>query len=301
MDPTIVILLIISLALSFTYSLSRKTYTARVTGSLAPIFLFNAVASVAAIAVLILMGGIGTISPFTFLLALLFGLATLIQQIASLEAIRTGPLSLTSTLLSCSTIIPAASGAVLFGEELKLAHIIGIVLMIMSFFFAVERSENERRASFRWLVLCLIGFLASGSIGTMQKIHQNTEYRGELNGFLVIAFLFSLLSSVIACIVYLVKNKHAHKPKFEISTKEAIIMVSLMLIAGASFGAVNNLNLYLSGVMESAVFFPIVNGGTLVLTTLAAFIIFKERLTKKQWAGVIVGIASVIFLCNPFG
>jgi len=52
--------------------------------------------------------------------------------------------------------------------------------------------------------------------------------------------------------------------------------------------------------MDSAVFFPIVNGGGLVLTTFAAVLLFKEKLSKKQWIGVVLGIASVVFLCNPF-
>ena len=77
-------------------------------------------------------------------------------------------------------------------------------------------------------------------------------------------------------------------------------MLGIMIACGAC-GAVNNkFNLYLSGVMDSAVFFPIVNGGGLVLTTLAAVLLFREKLSKKQWIGVLVGIASVVFLCNPF-
>ena len=73
------------------------------------------------------------------------------------------------------------------------------------------------------------------------------------------------------------------------------------MIASGACAAVNNkFNLYLSGVMDSAVFFPIVNGGGLVLTTLAAVLLFKEKLSKKQWIGVVLGIASVVFLCNPF-
>ena len=41
-------------------------------------------------------------------------------------------------------------------------------------------------------------------------------------------------------------------------------------------------------------------GGGLVLTTLAAVLLFKERLSVKQWIGVAFGIISVVFLCNPF-
>ena len=74
----------------------------------------------------------------------------------------------------------------------------------------------------------------------------------------------------------------------------------VMMVSGACVAVNNKLNLYLSGVMDSAVFFPIVNGGGLVLTTVAAFLLFKEKLTKKQWVGLIVGICAVVFLANPF-
>lgn len=73
-----------------------------------------------------------------------------------------------------------------------------------------------------------------------------------------------------------------------------------MIVSGACVAVNNKFNLYLSGVMDSAVFFPVVNGGGLVLTTLAAVLLFKEKLSKKQWIGVVLGIASVVFLCDPF-
>ena len=77
-------------------------------------------------------------------------------------------------------------------------------------------------------------------------------------------------------------------------------MLAIMIVSGVCVAVNNKFNLYLSGVMDSAVFFPIVNGGGLVLATLSAVILFKEKLSTKQWIGVILGITSVVFLCNPF-
>ena len=71
----------------------------------------------------------------------------------------------------------------------------------------------------------------------------------------------------------------------------------MMVVSGACVAVNNKLNLYLSGVIDSAIFFPVVNGGGLVLTTLAALVFFRERLTKVQWIGVGIGIVSVVFLC----
>ena len=90
------------------------------------------------------------------------------------------------------------------------------------------------------------------------------------------------------------------KEKRNKSTKLIWLLIGIMVINGACVAVNNKFNLYLSGVMDSAIFFPIVNGGGLVLTTLAAVLLFKERLSVKQWIGVAFGIISVVFLCNPF-
>ena len=94
-------------------------------------------------------------------------------------------------------------------------------------------------------------------------------------------------------------NKKANAEKNQ-NPKRIWPMLGLMLVSGACIAINNKFNLYLSGVMDSAVFFPIVNGGGLVLTTLAAVLLFKEKLSRKQWVGIVLGILSVVFLCNPF-
>ena len=34
-----------------------------------------------------------------------------------------------------------------------------------------------------------------------------------------------------------------------------------------------------------------------MLSVLFAFIVFRERLTKRQWVGLILGVTAVLFLC----
>ena len=49
--------------------------------------------------------------------------------------------------------------------------------------------------------------------------------------------------------------------------------------------------------MPSAVFFPIVNGGGLVLSTAASVLLFREKLGVRQWIGLAMGTVSVLMLC----
>ena len=91
------------------------------------------------------------------------------------------------------------------------------------------------------------------------------------------------------------KERNLGKPEL---TK--FVWIAAMVAGGGCLAVNNKLNLYLSGVMDSAVFFPLVNGGGLVLTVVTALFVFKERLTVKQWIGVVVGIVAVIFLCPKY-
>ena len=267
-------------------------------------YLFNAAGSVISAAVIFAWGGITSVSLFTLLLGIAFGLVTAVQAITHLKALEIGPMSYTQVIISFSTLISAMSGAIFWNETIEWAHWVGIALMLVSFVLAVERKNDEKGVSLRWLAVSLISFLFNGGIGLMQKLHQSSDFKGELNEFLVLAFCVSFIFSL--ALWFFARRKPSAECRVTDSAangkkKTALFVFLVLSLLNGSTVAVNHkLNLYLSGVMPAAVFFPIINGGGLMITTLAAVIIFKERLSFKQWIGVLVGTTSVIFLCNPF-
>lgn len=288
------ILLIVSLVAALGGSIFKKLYTNR-DSHLSGSFAYTAVGCLVAAAVLFAWGGFGRASLFTVLLGVLFGAVTALQGVTNMAALQLGPLSYTTVIISFSTLISALSGVLFFGESIGALQIVGVVLMLASFAMANGGETGERRANLHWLVLCIVAFLATGAIGVMQKIHQSSAFKDELNAFLVIAFAVSALFSGVFALFLRRKERDSRAPKKD--RGGMIRLIFLMLVSGVC-GAVNNkLNLYLSGVIDSVVFFPVVNGGGLVMTTLASLLIFKERLRVKQWIGILFGIASVLCLC----
>ncbi len=279
--------------------MARKYNAQRANGALAPLFSFNTVNAVVCALVLLLWGGFGTTSTYTVLLGIVFGLTTTAQVITQLKALEIGPMSYTTIIISCSTLMSALSGAIFWDEKLAWAHIVGLILMLVSFALSIERKEGEKKSSTLWLILCLVAFLATGMIGIMQKIHQTSAHKGELNSFLIVAFLTSFLCSA-ALLCYTKHKDGTLSFHFEKPDRKTLLLIGIMIGAGICAAINNKLNLFLSGVIDTAVFFPIVNGGNLVLTTIVAVLVFRERLTKTQWIGVAAGILSVLFLCNPF-
>ncbi len=276
----------------------RKYYTERFGGVGSARHIYNATTSVMAALVLFFWGGIPSISPFTLFLGIAFGIVTAVQQITTLEAMENGPWAYTTVITSLSMLIPTLSGALIWKEEIGLLQYVGIVFMVACLILSVESGSNseKRKASFRWLLFCAIAFLCTGGIGVMQKWHQSSAFKEELNAFLVIAFAVSFLYSAVMALI--LKSKEETKAKQESATWLVKALPWIMMVVGGVCVALNNkLNLYLSGAMDSAVFFPLVNGGGLILTTLCAFLLFRERLTLKQWLGLASGTVAVLLLC----
>lgn len=290
------ILLIISMAACLGGGILRKHLCNSYENGDRSRYLYNTVVSLVSAIILLILSDIISISAFTVLLALAFGIVTFVQQLTNLQALETGPLSYTTVIISLSTLIPALSGVVFWNEHLSLGKIIGMALMVVCFILSVDSKSETNRTNKKWLICCGIAFLCTGLIGVMQKWHQSSPYKEELDVFLVISFAFSFVSSALLWMMK--KNKkETNKTQDNKKTVFAFLPIFLMIISGVCVALNNKLNLFLSGTMDSAVFFPIVNGGGIALTLLSSIIIFRERLSRKQWVGILFGVVAILLLC----
>ena len=293
----IVVLFVVSMAANLLGGLVRTYYSKSVSSSMAGYHLFNAVSSlVCGVTLLALSGGDFRMSAYTLVTALIFGVITALQQVTNSAALSLGPWSYTSVIASMSTVITALSGTLFFDETIRTTQIFGIALMLVCLVLSVAKENGEqKKKTLRWFLISLVCLCCCGGVGLMQKIHQSSAHREELTMFLVIAFLCSFVFSSVNLAI-LRCGKGEKTPVFD--RKTAVWMLVCLFVAGGIGIALNNLiNLYLSGVVASAVFFPIVNGGGLVLITLASVILFREKLSGRQWIGLALGIAATLLLC----
>lgn len=223
------------------------------------------------------------ISGFTVLLGFLFGVVTALSNLFKMLSLSTGPMNITLLVTTSSMILPTMSG-IFFGETFSLAKLCIVLLLIGFIYLSVIKQENTK-ASKKWLLFCILAFLFQGAIGVIQKIHQTSTYKTEVSGFLFIAFACAILFCVF--------RSRGSGSKISLDKKTVLIG---MICGGCTFG-MNFINLKLSGLLPSQLFFPLVNGSAIVLSSIASVIIFKERLSKKQTIGLIGGIISLIAIC----
>lgn len=299
----VVLLFVISLAACLAGTMIKNHYSKKLSDTIAGYHLYNALtAIVCSLTLLALSGGKLSVSPFTVILAVIFGLVTVVQQVSNSAALASGPLAYTSVIGSMSTVITAFSGLIFFGESISVTQIIGIVLMLFCLVLSVKKdTADEKKAAARWLILCFITCFATGGIGILQKLHQSSDYKGELTAFLIIAFAFSFVFSAANIAIIKLKavkrNETSKKVVFFKKRPALPLLIAFFAIAGIGIALNNMINLYLSGTVPSAIFFPIVNGGGLILTTLASVFFFRERLTKLQWVGIALGFVATLLLC----
>ena len=223
------------------------------------------------------------ISWYTVVLALLFGIVTLLSNIYKLLALTKGPMHLTLLFTTSSMIIPSLSG-VFFGEKFSLLKLVVAAVLLLFLYLSFDKNDSTKIGGL-WFFSCFLAFLFQGAIGVLQKIHQSSIHKGESSGFLFVAF-------ICAAVFCLIRNK-GHFDSAIVDKK----IVFVGFICGVCTFAMNFINLKLSGLLPSQLFFPLVNGSAIVLSSVMSVVLFKEHLSKKQTIGLIGGILSLIGMC----
>ena len=224
-----------------------------------------------------------TVSFYTVGMGLLFGVVTALSNFYKMQALAFGPMHLTLLFTTSSMILPTLSG-VFFGEGFRPVKLL-VVGILLGFLYLSFDKQGETKVGGRWFLSCLLAFVFQGGIGILQKIHQSSVHKDETIGFLFVAF-------ACAEIFCLCKIKGGLQ-SLKIGGKTVIIG----LICGACIFAMNVINLKLSGLLPSQLFFPLINGSAMIASSVMSVVIFKETLSKKQLIGLIGGIGSLIAIC----
>jgi len=233
------------------------------------------------------------LSLFTVGMALLFAIVSSGMQTALLRALRHGPLSFVNFIqTSGGLVIPALFGALFLKQGIKPLQIIALPILIVSMALVMDLRKGEKnpegKKGGRWLPDAILSMVCCGLVGVLQSLHQDSAYADELYGFLAATFFFIVVMNLIP---WLLAEKK-EPANFSMRTKAFLQPVG----SGVFMGIVNVVNLFLIGVMPSVIFFPIANGGLLIMTILAAVVFFKERLKPGQWIGIAIGIVAMCML-----
>ena len=248
-------------------------------------YLFNAVSYIICIIIFAILTAMGKVSLFSVCVGILYGVMTAMSNGYKMIALGEGPMHLTTLVTSASMIIPTMSGFIFFGEKFSLVKLIGIVFLLFFIYLSLEKSEDGGTINKKWLLFCGLCFVSTGMIGILQKVHQSSAHKEETAVFLLAGFICSLIYSL------------AMSKRFGATLKFNAKYHVLAIVCGLCTFANHYLNLILSGIVPSQIFFPLVNALPMILIIIMSVVIFKEKITKRQIIGIVGGIASLGCIC----
>ncbi len=287
------LLLVISVVTSTMISVFRSVYSKNFPDNNRTLWFFNLIQNIfCGFMIFVVMGGIGEVSVFTLLIGAVFGAVSAFQLLFNLKAYSSGPISYTLVIVSLSAIIPTLSG-LFFGETISLPQWIGILLMAVCIILSPNSNKgaHSKKSSAKWLLMCAIAAVLNGAGGVIQKIHQTSIHKTEQAALLLTNFAVATVISIVFYFASADATEHRHK-----IGKEDILRTLLPIMTGLSFAFPHTINLDLAGRLPSAVMFPLVNLPPMILSTITAIILFRERLSLRRRIGLVIGILSTLFI-----
>lgn len=196
-------------------------------------------------------------------------------------------ITITSLATRMSMVFPILFSLFIFDEIVTVSKLIKILITLIAVVLAIYR-KPERNIKTIYALLPFILFIGSGTVDTLVKTAQHLYIpQNDVPLFSSSLFGISFLTSLI-----LLFTKKQGEQLFKRNT----IILGLLLGSfnfGSLYFIINALNK--SG-MDSSLLFGINNLSIVCLSLIFGFFLFKEKLTKLNWAGIILSLICIVLL-----
>ena len=280
----------ISITLATLQSVILKKFSNKTIKNTGDLFFFNGAVSVVWTAIMLvwfILSGDGFMSLPTIIFGLVYGLILCSFLYFKTASLAEGSVTIT-TLIGSSAFVPATIFGLFYANEsASTFQIIGMSLMLLAVAVCINYKKSEQKPTFKWAIYTALFFIAGSALGAFFKVFGGSNCFDQVNGMMLSASIFSAVFFFATGVVI---NKSTMQPIPTIA-KPSLIYVLGSGVAGCLYV---RFNLSLSAIINSAIFFPVSNGSIVMLSTLAGFMLFKEKLTRWQILGIALGIIAIV-------
>ena len=221
-----------------------------------------------------------------FGLSLITGFWFIFTYLLMTASTQRSGVTVTSLSSKLSVVLPTLAGVVLFHERLGLVASLGIVLALVALVLVVGGGKQDAtNRSTTNKILPLLIFFGTGTGDILMKL---TEQRNDGNMGFMIAFIYfiALLFGIIIVAYDLARGKSKWQWK--------------SALGGIGLGVINFFSTFCiyhaMRCFDNVVLFPVYNIGVVSFTALTGWLLFKEKLTWKNYLGLAIAIISVILI-----
>ncbi|MDB4534495.1 DMT family transporter, partial [Vicingaceae bacterium] len=198
-------------------------------------------------------------------------------------------IAITTIANKLSLLIPVGVALIIYpNEHITYLKIIGFILAIVGIYLS---STQQKKLSFdkKYIWLIILVFVGQGIADSVFNNAQKTVVNELDKGLFFMCLLF--MAGISGILIVLGKSL---KSKPQIKAKS--------LLAGFIFGIPNYITIILffnalenSGLAATQVY-PIISMGVVILSALVGLILFKEKLSLRNWIGLGFAILSIFII-----
>lgn len=211
-------------------------------------------------------------------------------NIAAITTQKSG-LSVVAVATKMSVAIPVLCGIFLYNESTGILKILGILLALVSVYLTSIKTEEGISIKKENLIFPLLVFLGSGIIDTSIK-YLETSYVSETDVGLFSSTIFAT-AGVLGIMILIIQ---AFMGKLKITYKN--------ILGGIALGIPNYYSIYFLVMalrtegFDSSTIFTMNHVAIVTISTLVGILLFKEKLIRKNWIGLILAVISIILVAN---
>lgn len=194
--------------------------------------------------------------------------------------------TVTSLSSKLSVVLPTLAGVLLFHEKLNFVATCGIVLALVALVLVVGgRAQSDKTNKINWLLPVFI-FFGTGTGDILMKLTEQRNNADDMSFMIAFIYFIALLFGIIIVTYELIRGKSHWQWK--------------SALGGIGLGVINFFSTYsvyhAMRCFDNVVLFPVYNIGVVSLTALTGWLLFKEKLTWKNYLGLAIAIIAVILI-----
>jgi drug/metabolite transporter (DMT)-like permease len=194
-------------------------------------------------------------------------------------------LAITAVASKMSVVLPVMAGFLIFGDRVSVQKVTGVLLTLAAFYL-IFLPKKGLKIDYRFVLLPLLLLLGNGMNDVLVKYSEYFYLNQDEGLFLSFIFFVALIIGLVALFF-----KQFIKGRF-ITLKN--------LTGGIILGSLNYWGAYFFLIAmekyQASFLFPVVNVGIVGLSAIVSYLIFKEKLNKMNWVGILIAIIAIILV-----